>query len=184
MRKWRWRGGGLAAWHVRDVQLTSSRTSQTSNAPIRIQKIKGMINDLPLHVTTLQSGLSPAILSGEMFSDIVRSICELCCLSDVPNTLTNTHICWSSAPRDTYNSGVYTSSSPHRPLSLFPCNKYLLLASVTVSEVNIGQTPENNCFIFILICSSEKCCFHERDGLPGRYGFQARISIVCKVTWA
>lgn len=26
-------------------------------------------------------------------------------------------------------------------------------------------------------------CFCERDGLPGRYGSQAGISAVCKVTW-
>lgn len=26
-------------------------------------------------------------------------------------------------------------------------------------------------------------CFPERGGLPGRYGSQARISVVCKVTW-
>lgn len=81
------------------------------------------------------------MLSGEIFSDIVRSICEL--YYWVITQHTNRHICWSSDLKDTYNSGVMyvllSATTSH--------NKYFFGLTDSVCEVNIGQTHENDGFI-------------------------------------
>ena len=66
-------------------------------------------------------------------------------------------------------------------------NTFLGLSD-SVNEVSVAQTHGERWKSLGFIFNSnllfrEVVCFCERDGLPGRHGSQARISVVCKVAW-